>query len=54
MFFARLKLFVSSLVILLGVASVPAQESQEDRIRQFQFQATVLEKSDWIHWGDQK
>ncbi|MGY8771725.1 MAG: alkaline phosphatase, partial [Pirellulales bacterium] len=23
-------------------------------MRQFQFQATVLEKTDWVHWGDRK
>lgn len=54
MFFDWLKLLVCSFVTLLGVVSTAAQESNEDRLRQFQFQATVLEKSDWIHWGDQK
>ena len=54
MFFDWLKLLVCSFVTLLGVVSIPAQESNEDRLRQFQFQATVLGKSDWIHWGDQK
>ena len=54
MFFTRLKLSVNLFVILAGMGNLSAQEPQEDRLRQFQFQATVLGKTDWIHWGDQK
>ena len=41
-------------MILTGAVYVSAQEPQEDLLRQFQFQATVLEKTDWVHWGDRK
>ena len=54
MFFTRLNFFVGLLVSLLGGGSLLAQEPQEDLLRQFQFQATVLGKTDWIHWGDRK
>ncbi|MDE0935906.1 MAG: alkaline phosphatase [Mariniblastus sp.] len=45
---------MSTIVILTGAVCVTAQEPQEDLLRQFQFQATVLEKTDWVHWGDRK
>lgn len=54
MFFTRLNLFVSLFVSLSGVGSLLAQQPREDLLRQFQFQATVLGKTDWIHWGDRK
>lgn len=54
MLFDGLKLLVCSFFFLVGGAGISAQESSEDWLRQFQFQATVLEKTDWIHWGDQK
>ena len=55
MSFSPFRLLFCSLFLLWFVtfgAMVDAQERPADTLRQFQFRAAELEKSDWIHWGN--